>query len=81
MTDWYERISPEGRRTLLMVFEKHFWRANNRLTLTVTVDDLDGTTCVHWVGGGGGALINFDWGAADSFERELTRVLNPYRIM
>ena len=52
----------------MSIFEKHYWRAGNRLTLTVTVDNLQGHTRVHLVSGGGGeGLFRFDWGASESF--------------
>lgn len=35
------------------VFEKYYYRAKNRLTFTVVIDDFSGTTRVHGVGGGG----------------------------
>lgn len=53
---------------VVAVYEKHYWRAGNRLTLTVTIDNLSGHTRVHCIGGGGGeGLFRFDWGAASSF--------------
>lgn len=53
---------------VVAVYEKHYWRAGNRLTLTVTIDNLSGPTRVHCIGGGGGeGLFRFDWGAASSF--------------
>lgn len=65
----------------VLVYEKHFWRAGNRLTLTVTIDDLSGRTRVHYVGGGGGeGLFRFDWGASESFERSVERALEQYHI-
>lgn len=57
---------------IVLVYEKHYWRASNRLTLTVTLDDFEGRTRMHYVGGGGGeGLFRFDWGAANSFESSL----------
>ena len=56
-------------------------RAGNRLTLTVTVDNLQGPTRIHLVSGGGGeGLFRFDWGASKSFESSILEVLGPYRI-
>ena len=70
----------DGRRCIVLVFEKHYSRVGNRLTLTVTVDDLSGRTRVHMVGGGGGeGLFGFDWGAADSFEQMVVSALEEFR--
>ncbi|MBO5332583.1 MAG: hypothetical protein J6B37_00535 [Clostridia bacterium] len=53
----------------VIVYEKHYLRAENRLTLTAVIDNLHGATHVHLVGGGGGqGLFNFDGGAAHDFE-------------
>ena len=57
-------------KTLIaMVFEKFYYRAGNRLTLSVLIDDFSGQTRVRSVGGGGGEgiFIRFDWGASASF--------------
>ena len=65
---------------IVMVFEKHYYRVANRLTLTVILDDFNGMTKVHMIGGGGGdGLFRFDWGAADSFQDSVLTVLEPYR--
>ncbi len=70
-----------GTVCLVSVYEKHYWRAGNRLTLTVTVDNLQGPTRIHLVSGGGGeGLFRFDWGASKSFESSILEVLGPYRI-
>ena len=78
----YHAIGDEcSGRCMVMVFEKHYSRVGNRLTLTVTVDDLSGRTRVHAVGGGGGeGLFGFDWGAADSFEQMVVSALAEYRF-
>ena len=68
---------------MVLVYEKHYWRAGNRLTLTVVLDDFAGTdvTQVHCAGGGGGeGLFRFDWGAAGSFEDAVHRALEAYRL-
>ena len=73
--------SPNGGHCVISIYEKHFWRAGNRLTLTVTIDDFYGKTRVHTVGGGGGSgIINFDWGAAESFSNSVSEVLGPYIV-
>ena len=79
LLDRYEVQSPDGLKCLVMVYEKHYWRAGNRLTLTVTIDNMSGRTRVHTVGGGGGeGLFRFDWGAFQSFEGVVQDALAPY---
>lgn len=70
-----------GREVRVVVYEKHYYRAENRLTLTVTVDNLGGYTRVHAVGGGGGkGFLRFDWGASDSFANSVESALYQYKI-
>ena len=79
--DRYEVPGPEDRRCVVLVFEKHYWRVGNRLTLTAVLDDFSGVTRVHLVGGGGGdGLFRFDWGAADSFAGAAANALRPYLL-
>ena len=75
--DWWHVETHEGYKgyiidnslTIKTPNEMHNWRASNRVTLTVTVDDFTGRTRVHTVGSGGGegAFFRFDWGASASF--------------
>ena len=81
LIDRFVADSPNGGHCVISIYEKHFWRAGNRLTLTVTIDDFYGKTRVHTVGGGGGSdIINFDWGAAESFSNSVSEVLGPYIV-
>ncbi len=81
LLDRFEIGPASGGKCIVAVFEKHFFRAGNRLTLTVVADDFLGHTRVHTVGGGGGeGLFRFDWGAAESFEGAVERALQPYSI-
>ena len=81
LLDSYEFLSPDRLNSMVMVYEKHYWRAGNRLTLTVTIDNMSGRTRVHTVGGGGGeGLFRFDWGASQSFEGVVQDVLTPYML-
>lgn len=76
--DRYDMTSPAGQVTVL-VYEKHYYRAGNRLTLTVTLDNLTGQTRVHSAAGGGGeGLFRFDWGAADSFAQAPSDALRQF---
>lgn len=79
--DRYQRSIPGGGSCVVVVYEKHYYRAGNRLTLTVTLDDFQGHTQVHCVGGGGGeGLFHFDWGAAESFSNVVREAVEPYLI-
>jgi hypothetical protein len=79
--DQYGQAAPGGGGFVVMVYEKHYYRAGNRLTLTVTVDDLTGKTRVHCVGGGGGeGLFRFDWGASKSFAGVVQQALAQWRM-
>lgn len=81
LIDHYEASAPNGSGFVMLVFEKHYYRAGNRLTLTVAIDDLEGKTRVHSVGGGGGeGLFRFDWGASKNFSNIVSDVLAPYRL-
>ena len=77
--DAYAIAHPGGGRCVVLVFEKHYYRAGNRLTLTVTLDDFTGKTRVHCASGGGGeGLFRFDWGASESFEGVVHDALSGY---
>lgn len=77
--DRYEALHPAGGRCVVLVYEKHYYRAGNRLTLTVTLDDFTGRTRVHCASGGGGeGLFRFDWGASESFEQVVHDALRSY---
>ncbi len=80
LLDRHEFVLPAGR-CVIQVFERHYMRAGNRLTLTVTADDYTGTTRVHSVGTGGGAgLFRFDWGASKSFAAAPQEALAAYLV-
>ncbi len=73
--------APQGGGFAVLVYEKHYYRAGNRLTLTVVIDDLTGRTRVHSVSGGGGeGFFRFDWGASRSFSGVVANALSRYRI-
>lgn len=81
LIDHYGVPAPQGGGFVVLVYEKHYYRAGNRLTLTVVIDDLTGRTRVHSVSGGGGeGLFRFDWGASKSFSGVVANALSPYRI-
>ena len=79
--DSYDLAAPGNTRCRVLVYEKHYYRAGNRLTLTVTLDNFTGPTRICCVGGGGGeGFFSFDWGAADSFAQSAIKALRPYQI-
>ena len=80
LVDHYELTHPGGGTCVVAVYEKHYYRAGNRLTLTVVLDDFTGRTRVHCISGGGGeGLFRFDWGA-ESFEGVVHDALSRYRL-
>jgi len=58
-----------GITTTTLVFEKYYWRASNRASLTAVVMGDGRTVSVDLIGSGGGsgALLSFSWGAEESF--------------
>lgn len=81
LIDRYEINSRDLKKCVVLVFDKHYYRAGNRLTLTVVIDNLENFTRVHYRGGGGGqGLFRFDWGASGSFENIIYNILIDYII-
>ncbi len=81
LIDNYTVYENNGVTCMVMVFEKHYYRAGNRLTLTVVIDNLNGVTNVRSIGGGGGeGLFSFDWGASESFSNCAKKALEAYII-
>lgn len=81
LIDNYTAYDCNGVSCIVLVFEKHYWRAGNRLTLTVVIDNLNGVTNVRSIGGGGGeGLFSFDWGASNSFANCAVKALEKYII-
>lgn len=80
--DRYDVPAGDGRRAIVVVFEKYFMRNSSRASLTVTLDNLCGATRVHAVGSGGGqnALFGFDWGAGGDFEESVADALSDYTV-
>jgi len=68
----------DDTRVVVMVFEKYYWRANNRASLTVVVAGTNGEITVNAIGSGGGqgAFLSFSWGAEDSFVSVVQDSLN-----
>lgn len=81
LIDNYTAYECNGVSCIVLVFEKHYWRVGNRLTLTVVIDNLNGVTNVRSIGGGGGeGFFSFDWGASSSFSNCAVNALQGYII-
>lgn len=81
LIDYHTVQGADGSLCVISVYEKHFYRAGNRLTLTVIIDNMSGITKVHSISGGGGeGLFRFDWGASDSFETCVVDALSPFVV-
>ncbi|WP_195972747.1 DUF6054 family protein [Clostridium thermobutyricum] len=71
----------EVHATIIIVYEKHFYRAGNRLTLTVCINNINDITHVHCIGAGGGqGFFRFDWGAGDTFTSAPREILKKYIV-
>ncbi|MPM94763.1 hypothetical protein SDC9_141911 [bioreactor metagenome] len=68
-----------GTAVYVMVFEKYYMRASNRVSLTVVVTGENGRVSVDAIGAGGGQgpLFSFSWGAEEDFEDTVAAVLEP----
>lgn len=74
-------ININDKKVVTLIYVKHFWRAGNHVTLTVTIDNADELVRVHSVGSGGGeGLFKFDWGASESFSNSVEYVLKKYIV-
>lgn len=79
LVDQYTIPADETHYVTVITFDKHYYRAGNRLTLTVTLDNMLGRTRIHACSAGGGeGLFRFDWGASDSFEGIIYKAFTPY---
>lgn len=81
LIDKYVVNGDNGKVCMVSVYEKHYMRADTRLTLTVVIDNMEGVTRVHCIAGGGGeAFFRFDFGASESFEYSVEKILSQYKI-
>lgn len=72
----------EEKEFAVLVFEKYYFRSENRAALTVIIDNFDGITFVRSIAAGSskGIIFNFDWGAADDFAESIREKLEQYII-
>ncbi len=81
LIDEYVTDTDNGKTVIVQIYEKHYYRAGNRLTLTVVIDNLSGRTHIHAIGGGGGqGLFRIDYGASESFEDCIYDAIYKYII-
>lgn len=72
----------EGKEIAILIYEKYYFRAENRAALTVIIDDFSGITSVTAVAAGSsqGFIFNLDWGAADNLVESIRKALKDYVI-
>lgn len=77
LTAQHRSSGANGAVMIVLVFDKYFMRTSNRASLTVSVDNLSGSTTVFAASAGTseGLFSWFDWGAASSFESEVEKIL------
>ena len=64
--------------TYFLVVEKFFFRNSSRASLSIVIKGMDEfTSRIEAVGSGGGQgmIFKFDWGAKESFERAIPKIL------
>ncbi len=76
----HHSTSPDGKAAILLVYDKYYMRNSSRASLSVLIENIDGTTNVVAIGSGGsqGALFNFDWGSSKNFEKVVSNAMQPY---
>ncbi|HKL47938.1 MAG TPA: DUF6054 family protein [Candidatus Izemoplasmatales bacterium] len=73
-----------NQNTYFFVVEKFFIRNSSRASLSVVMVELDPLhTLVEAIGSGGGQgwLFKFDWGAKESFEKGILKILDQNQII
>ena len=72
----------EGKFIGTLVFEKYYFRSQNRAALIVIIDNFKGVTSVRSISTGSsqGLFLNFDWGAADDFASSVKEILKDYLV-
>lgn len=72
----------KGKYIAIMVFEKYYFRSENRAALTVIIDNFHDITSVTAIASGSsqGLIFNFDWGAGDNFVESVRKFFKDYII-
>lgn len=78
LIDEYVRDTEKGTTVIVQIYEKYYYRVDNRLTLTVVIDNISGRTHIHAISGGGGELFKCDGGASESFEDSIYDAIYKY---
>lgn len=69
--------------TYFIVVEKFFFRNSSRASLSIVISAVDQFTCrIEAIGSGGGQglIFKFDWGAKESFENAIPKLLQQHNI-
>ncbi|MFW6318666.1 MAG: DUF6054 family protein [Bacillota bacterium] len=72
-----------NQETYFMVVEKFFLRNSSRASLSILMIENDiALTTIHAIGSGGGQgmFFKFDWGAKESFENAIPKILSSNNI-
>jgi hypothetical protein len=78
LIDEYVITADSDKVTIVQVYEKFYLRAENRLTLTIVIDNVTGKTHIHAISGGGGVLFRCDGGASNDFEQSIYDAVYKY---
>lgn len=72
-----------SEEVVFLVIEKYFIRNSSRASLSIVMyqeDDFETTIEAVGSGGGTGWLFKFDWGAKESFESRIIKILEQHQI-
>lgn len=67
-------------KSYILIFEKYYFRSENRAALTVTINNFDGDTEINSISAGSskGMIFNFDWGAGDDFAASVESLFKKF---
>ena len=70
----------DGKYIGILIYEKYYFRSENRAGLTVIVDNINGETKIKSIASGSskGMIFKFDWGAGDNFALSVYNILREY---
>lgn len=70
----------EGKHIGILVYEKYYFRAGNKVALIIIVDNFKGYTEVRSIstGSSSSAFFDLDWGAADNFAGSVKSILKDF---